>query len=399
VQIATNFAHPMQEPMKWPITVGYLTEEDPLDRRTWSGTNHFLLRALEDRVQAVRILGPVRPQPALFLCRLMNQVLLRTTGQRFNYRASFRMARAFAKALRNRLAGLDLIIAPAGMATTALLPQGVPVVYINDRCLAGALDYHSILTGLAAFSRREGLAVEEQAFQRAALVVFSSHWAAEAAKAADPQVASKLAVIPFGANLEVPPPPPSPRSFPGTPLKLLMIGVNWEEKGGPVAYRTLQALKARGHAAQLVVCGCMPPLDCDDPDLVREGFLDKNVPADRARLEEHLRTADLLLLPTRFEAFGIVFCEAAAFGIPVLASNTGGIPTPVLHGTTGWLFGMDADGQDYADRIEQLMKDPEKWQDMRAQARARYEAHLNWPAFVEDLLQRVQAEGLSSNAR
>ncbi|HRQ86246.1 MAG TPA: glycosyltransferase, partial [Flavobacteriales bacterium] len=67
----------------------------------------------------------------------------------------------------------------------------------------------------------------------------------------------------------------------------------------------------------------------NDPDLVREGFLNKNLPADMARLEHHLRTADFLILPTRFEAYGIVFCEAAAYGLPALASRTGGVPTIV----------------------------------------------------------------------
>lgn len=383
----------------WPITVGYLTEEDPRDRRTWSGTNHFLLRALEERVQAVRVLGPVRPQPTLFLGRLFNQVLLRTTGKRYNYRASFPLSRAFAKVLRKRLAGLDLIVAPAGLATTAQLPAGVPVIYINDRCIAGALDYHSILTGLAGFSRKESLAVEQCAFRRASLVVFSSHWAARAAQATDPSLAPKLAVIPFGANLEEMPAPPAQRPFPPERLKLLMIGVKWKEKGGDVAYRTLLELKARGHAAQLVVCGCTPPAERTDPDLVREGFLDKNIPAHRARLEEHLRTADILLLPTRFEAFGIVFCEAAAYGLPVLASDTGGIPTAVQEGTTGYLLGLDADGAEYADRIEGFLRDPATWQAMRLQARSGYETRLNWPAFVQAMLERAQADGLINKAR
>ena len=137
----------------------------------------------------------------------------------------------------------------------------------------------------------------------------------------------------------------------------------------------------------------------DDPDLLREGFLNKNVPAERARLEEHLRTADLLLLPTRFEAYGIVLCEAAAYGLPVLATRTGGIPSIVEEERTGFLFAPEADGTAYADRIQELLRDPARWQAMRAASRDRYEATLNWDAFVRSMLEAAQEVGAINSAR
>ena len=170
--------------MKLPITVAYVTVDDPADRRTWSGTNHFLLRALKERVQHVVTLGPLRPQPELFLCRAVNQVMLRTTGKRFNYRDSFVLSRAYARLVGPRLSGVDLIVAPAGLAAIAQLRTRVPIVHINDRCIAGALDYHRILSGLADFSRAEGLALERQALKNAALTVYASDWASDAARKA-----------------------------------------------------------------------------------------------------------------------------------------------------------------------------------------------------------------------
>ncbi len=384
---------------KLPITIGYITVDDPLDRRTWSGINNFLLWAIEGRVERVVPLGPLRPQPVLFFSKLINQVMLRTSGKRFNYRDSFLLSRAYARNLRRRLKGVDLIVAPAGLSTTAMLRTDVPVVYINDRCIAGALEYHKILSGLAGFSRRESLALEQRALENADLVVYSSHWAAEAAVRSNASVENKVKVVPFGANLLEAPPPPDDHAFPPKRLKLLMLGVKWEEKGGPIAYQALQELKARGFFAELVVCGCTPPPEFDDPDLVREGFLNKNVPADMAKLVGHLRTADFLILPTRFEAYGIVFCEAAAYGLPVLASRTGGIPTIVQEGRTGFLFDLAEDGSAYADRIIQLVKDPVQWQAMRKNARARYEGTLTWEAFVDTLLAHVQEAGLISKAR
>jgi glycosyltransferase involved in cell wall biosynthesis len=273
------------------------------------------------------------------------------------------------------------------------------VDHINDRSIAGALGYHRILSGLAGFSEREGLALEQQAIAHAAMTVYSSQWAAEAARNAAPLAASKVYTIPFGANLEQPPPPPIDRRFPEGLVKLLFLGVKWEEKGGPIAYETLLQLKQRGVSAQLVVCGCDPPGSLNDPDMRREGFLDKNDPQQRLQLEEHLRTADLLVLPTRFEAYGIVFCEAAAYGLPVLATRTGGIPTIVREGETGFLFAPEEGGAAYADRIEELVRDPARWQAMRKAAWARYETVLNWDAFADAILKRVQEAGLIKSPR
>lgn len=380
--------------MKLPITIAYITVDDPNDRRTWSGINSFLLDELRRRVQHVVTVGPMRPQPVLFLLRAFNQILWRVFGKRFNYRDSHLLARAYARIIRPRLAGVDLIVAPAGLATTALLRTKVPIVYINDRCVAGALDYHRILSHLAGFSERESLALERKALNNASLAVYSSHWAADAARRAAPEAGEKVRVVPFGANLVNAPDAPDPREFPPERLKLLMLGVNWVDKGGPIAYQALQHLELLGQPADLVVCGCDPPAELDHPGLVREGFLNKNIPADLDKLVHHLRTADLLILPTRFEAYGIVFCEAAAYGLPVFATRTGGIPTIVQEGRTGFLFDPAEDGVAYAERIMELVRDPALWRTMRTNARQRYEGTLTWEAYVTTLLKNVQEAGL-----
>lgn len=91
--------------------------------------------------------------------------------------------------------------------------------------------------------------------------------------------------------------------------------------------------------ARLVLVGDGPDLG-PAIDLARElGMLDRirliGVVDDVA---PYLRGADLLLLPSQTEAFGLVALEALASGVPVIASRVGGLPEVVQHGVSGYLF-------------------------------------------------------------
>jgi N-acetyl-alpha-D-glucosaminyl L-malate synthase BshA len=55
-------------------------------------------------------------------------------------------------------------------------------------------------------------------------------------------------------------------------------------------------------------------------------------------LEQILRCADLFLLPSEQESFGLVALEAMNCGVPVIAAQTGGIPEVIVHDETGFLF-------------------------------------------------------------
>ena len=57
----------------------------------------------------------------------------------------------------------------------------------------------------------------------------------------------------------------------------------------------------------------------------------------RSEIARRIRESDLLVVPSRMETQGVVVIEALASGVPVLASDVGGIPETVIPGT-GWLF-------------------------------------------------------------
>lgn len=95
-----------------------------------------------------------------------------------------------------------------------------------------------------------------------------------------------------------------------------------------------------------------------------------HVLGQRAEIERALPCADLLLLPSETESFGLVALEAMACGVPPVASNVGGLPEVVEDGVSGILCPV-GDTETMASRAAALLRDPDSWKRMSAAARVR----------------------------
>jgi phosphatidyl-myo-inositol dimannoside synthase len=101
--------------------------------------------------------------------------------------------------------------------------------------------------------------------------------------------------------------------------------------------------------------------------------------------------ADVFAMPARsrilgfeLEAFGIVYLEAAAAGLPVVAGDSGGVADAVLHGETGLVVdGRDLD--EVAKALLALLEDEVLAKSMGLAGRARVEREFSWPRIVERL--------------
>jgi N-acetyl-alpha-D-glucosaminyl L-malate synthase BshA len=83
--------------------------------------------------------------------------------------------------------------------------------------------------------------------------------------------------------------------------------------------------------------------------------------------EEHLLLADLFLLPSETESFGLAALEAMASHVPVVSSNTGGIPEVNVHGVSGYLSNV-GDVDDMAKNALLILKDQDTLNQFKTQA-------------------------------
>jgi D-inositol-3-phosphate glycosyltransferase len=163
---------------------------------------------------------------------------------------------------------------------------------------------------------------------------------------------------------------PQARRALGLPLDgrlLLFVGRIQPLKCADVAIETLaELLEAGGEPYRLVVVGgpsgphgekSLQGLhDVADARGVREHvhFVE---PQPHELLSSYYRAADVCLVPSRSESFGLVALEAAACGTPVVASAVGGLTTLVDDGHTGFLV-EDGDPSAYAGAVRRVFDEP-----------------------------------------
>ena len=177
-------------------------------------------------------------------------------------------------------------------------------------------------------------------------------------------------------------------------VRLLSVGAVVQRKGYDVLIAALAGLTDLSW--QLTVAGDLtrdPAAAARlDADIARSGLGDRvSVLGAVApeRIESLYLGADLFVLASRFEGYGMAFAEAIAHGLPVVATTAGAIPDTVPAGA-GILVPPD-DAEALAAALRQLIEHPRERQAMAAKARAAAETLPTWAESAQLFSQAIEA--------
>ena len=153
---------------------------------------------------------------------------------------------------------------------------------------------------------------------------------------------------------------------------------------------------------RVVVCGGPSGTGLDRPDSLVElstelGIRDRidfRAPSSRTDLADLYRAADVTVVPSFSESFGLVAIESQACATPVIAAAVGGLPTAV--GAGGILI-PGHDPADFARAIERVVTDPDLRADLAVNART-HAQDFGWEATTEGLLATYRAALLDYRA-
>ncbi|MFM7063940.1 MAG: glycosyltransferase family 4 protein [Actinomycetes bacterium] len=242
---------------------------------------------------------------------------------------------------------------------------------------------------------------------RAAAVTYVSHWCRDLLEPA------------FGAGPvhQLLPPAVDPEVFhagvDGSPVRrrygldavplVVCVSRLVERKGQDTVIEAFAEVRRRVPDAHLLVVGDGPHRSALEAQAARSGHADRvvftgSVPDDE--LAAHYAAGDVFAMPCRerkggleVEAFGIVFIQAEAVGVPVVAGNIGGVPDALVDGRTGLLVDPTDTGQ-VAEALALLLSDPARAAALGAEGAAWVAEGFTWPARtaqLRDLLAQVVA--------
>lgn len=184
------------------------------------------------------------------------------------------------------------------------------------------------------------------------------------------------------------PDPPLRRLFAADEERLVVHVSNFRPlKRVPEVVR-LFALISRQVSARLLLVGEGPEVDSTRQEAAALGLGERvRFLGRQAEVAPLLGVADLFLFPSLNESFGVAAAEAMSCGVPVIASDVGGLRELVEHGRTGFLFAPE-DGEGMAAQAIALLRDPDLSRRI-GQAAARHARAAFSPARVVPLYEAV----------
>jgi len=195
--------------------------------------------------------------------------------------------------------------------------------------------------------------VQQEHYERACVIFVFSHWIRQKILALNGLPPEKVRVVGAGSNLG---PPWRENPYGDRNLarpRVLFVGRDWTRKGGPLLLQAWTIVRKAVPEAELHLVGAGTRLTNRRLGVVGYPVLPPG------QLRERFLEASLFVVPTLWEAYGVVFVEAMSAGIPVVGPRRMAVPEIVRDGETGYLVDQD-EPELYAERIIALLRDQDR---------------------------------------
>jgi glycosyltransferase involved in cell wall biosynthesis len=188
----------------------------------------------------------------------------------------------------------------------------------------------------------------------------------------------KVKCVYAGANTPQVPQAAGKKDYSGK--HILFVGMDWERKGGPDLVKAFSRVIKDHPDATLTIVGCR--IKTNVSGIISTG----KIPVDR--LDDYYRRATIFCMPSRSEPFGVVFVEAMAHALPIIATDIGAMPDMVSPGKNGILVKVgDLDGLVTA--LDELLSSAEKRSRFGRQSLLLARHRYNWQSVGKHIRQAI----------
>lgn len=374
------------------MRIAYIVDGNPFDKNSWSGTNYYVRDSLQKQGHDVYCIYGFRPRMSFI--DFINKLSAKCLGSSYDENRSFYAAKQWSSFIKKKIEpNTDCIVCLGTFPIACLDNISIPIyIYVDGIFEQMRHFYH---WNLSQKSIRIANDIERKALLKSRKIFSASDETKNAIVDIYKIPENNVCVVPLGANMDNPPTRQDVDAFieskKDNPVcSLLFVGVDWYRKGADIVLKVVENLHKQGFPVQLNLVG-LKSIPVDLPSYVHNyGFINKNENRGAKLLYKLYSEAHFLFVPSRSEAYGLVFCEANAFGVPCISLNEGGLKTIVKNGVNGYLFEEDSPIAEYSKAIKQNFSDKRRYVSLCYSSYVRYKELLCWDVAGKTLSQIIK---------
>lgn len=345
---------------------------------SWSGTNYSIYKALSKYYELEDInISPLK-SPVEFCKKALQKVF--KTKRDFNYANSIKHIKKFKKRYKNGVyKSFQFGECPFQENMSSYVYQdlsalNVKDMYENEKEVFAVSGYQDIKEN--AIYKRAALQKE---FYKSCKTVFTmSHWLREYLINKCGLDNKKVIFTGGGYNID-----PSKIDYSQkTANKILFVGRDFKRKNGDLVVEAFKKAKAMRPDLELYIAG---PNDLN----IREEGIHVLGNLSYGELVKYFNLCDVFCMPSKFEAYGLVFAEALTFGLPCIGRNAYEMPYFIEDGKTGYLL-----QNENADELANLMLKAVDNDEMKQLVRSKKEEYIkeySWDTVAERMAKVISS--------
>ena len=352
------------------------------DIKNWSGTVKSIANTLEEISDEIKYVDELKENTII---KLIYKILNKISKKKFLLTRDIFIAKSYARQVKKRSEGFnyDLIFTTSSLPV-AFLESKKPIYFYTDATFENMIDYYESFSNLSYISKTIGNYIEQKSIHNVTCSIYASEWAANSALNYYGAYEDKVKVVNFGLNMdndlteqlikEM-----IKKRLKDEEIKLFFMGVDFKRKGGDLALKIVKKINDKGYKCKLFISGCEVDLDDEYKKYVEVlGYLNKDIDKDREKINKLYSDSHFFILPTRNEAYGIVFAEASSYGLPSITTSTGGVNSVIADDKNGYCLSINSDESEYANLIIDIFKNKERYENLCIKSYNEYKNRLNW---------------------
>jgi glycosyltransferase involved in cell wall biosynthesis len=365
---------------------------DPLDPRVWSSSSRSFFNEMTNNGLIHQVVGIELPSWRRYLYILKN-----FATNRKRWRRKYLMDPAYKAALTNEIGKClplddrkhDVIQIGAMYNSRNIIGAGSRCFSYSDGNMAEQLSSPYADKGMSIRFIERAMAYEKSVYHSMDKVLTMSEYLRQSMIRNFDVPAERVVAIGGGINLTHIPELVIDKRYDSQ--EVLFIGIDFPRKGGWELLKAFRFVRERLPHACLHLVGPqslnIPPGQAGG--VVLHGFLNKDEPAGRAKLDEIFRRCCLFVMPSLYEPFGIAPLEAMVHHIPSLVTNRWALRELVTPGETGDHVECGS-VEDLQNKMISLLSDPQKLKQMGDRGRQVVLEQYTWTRVVERTRQALE---------